>query len=438
MVGRRIGVFALALGIGLSGALLSAEVSFAKSSSKPDFSKLKKIAEPSPCKNDQGVTDTTIKVGVLTITSGPQAQSFAPSTMNGIQARVDAANASGELGKRKIELVVQDDQGDTARNLTSAQKLNEQDKVFGIIEQDNAASGGAKYLNQQKVPVGGWHIGVKEWGIYPNMFSWRNSQPPDATQTFTTRNADLLKKLGAKKIAVIGANIASSAIFINQAGTAVQKTKGLKLVYKTTDVTAEQQDFTGIAQNVKNSGADGVYTGLAGVQANSLSQALKQAGVNLKAIVFPGGYDDRVLGLPGYDGAYFGNEFKALETGSPGLTAYKDAMTKDGFAPERFFSIHGWFSADVFIQGIKAAGVGCPTRKAFINNLRLVKGYSAGSSFIPVDYSEIFGRIFYCVYYVQIQNKAFVPIFGGKPFCATKLIDHGKVRNLTKAEIAKG
>ena len=146
MVGRRIGVFALALGIGLSGALLSAEGSFATNSSKPDFSKLKKIPEPSPCKNDPGITDSTIKVGVLTITSGPQAQSFAPSTMNGIQARVDAANASGELGKRKIQLVVQDTQGDTARNLTSAQKLVEQDKVFGIIEQDNSAGG------QRQVP----------------------------------------------------------------------------------------------------------------------------------------------------------------------------------------------------------------------------------------------------------------------------------------------
>lgn len=437
MIGRRIGVFAIALGIGLSGALLSADVAVAKGG-KPDFSKLKKIAEPNPCKNDPGVTDTTIKVGVLTITSGPQAQSFAPSTLNGIKARVDAANASGELGKRKIQLVVEDTQGDTARNLTSAQKLVEQDKVFGIIEQDNSAAGSAKYLNQQKIPVGGWHIGVKEWGIYPNMFSWRNTQPPDPAQTFTTRNADLLKKLGAKKIAVIGANIASSAIFINQAGIAVQKTKGLKLVYKTTDVTPEQSDFTGIAQNVKNAGADGLYTGLSGIQANGLTAALKQAGVKMKAIVFPGGYDDRVLTLPGYDGAYVGNEFKALETGSPGLTTYTNAMKNDGFPPERFFAFHGYFGADVFINGIKAAGIGCPTRKAFINNLRLVKGYSAGDSFIPVDYAEIFGRIFYCVYYVQIQNQKFVPIFGGKPFCATKLIDHGKVRKLTKAELAKG
>ena len=48
----------------------------------------------------------------------------------------------------------------------------------------------------------------------------------------------------------------------------------------------------------------------------------------------------------------------------------------------------GLLRADAFVEGIKAAGVGCPTRKAFINNLRLVKGYDAGGAFIPVDSSR--------------------------------------------------
>ncbi len=304
-----VAVLGLVVGIGTTG------VAFAGGHTKPDFSKLKPIKEPSPCKNDPGITDDTIKTGVLTIQSGPQGVTFAPSTEQGIKARIDEANSSGELGKRKIELVFKDDQANQANNLTAAQQLVEEEKVFGIIEQSNVADGSAKYLNQQKIPVAGWHIGQKEWGIYPNMFSWRNSQPPDATKEFTSRNADVMQALGAKKIAVVGTNVASGAIFLNQVAQAVQKTKGLKLVYKTTDVTPEQQDFTGIAAQVKDSGADGVYTAVAGLQANALSQALKQAGVKLKAIVFPGGYDDRILSLPGYDGAYFGTEFKPLEVG---------------------------------------------------------------------------------------------------------------------------
>jgi branched-chain amino acid transport system substrate-binding protein len=262
--------------------------------------------------------------------------------------------------------------------------------------------------------------------------------PPDPENTFTSRAGDVMKQLGAKKIALVGANIGSSAVFIDQTKQAIDKTKGLEVVYDTTDVTPEQQDFTGIADAIRTSGADGVYTGLAGLQANSLSQALKQAGVDLTAIVFPGGYDDRVTGLPGYEGAYLGTEFKPLEVGAPGLTKYTDAMEAAGFEPLRFFAIQGYFAADAYINGIKAAGVGCPTRKAFINNLRLEKGYDADGAFVPVDYAEIFGRPFYCVYYLQIQDQQFVPVNDGEPICATKLFEDGKTKKLSEADQAKG
>jgi branched-chain amino acid transport system substrate-binding protein len=435
MLGKRLGstvaVLGLVLSIGATGVAFAGE-------SKPDFSKLKKIKEPSPCKNDPGITDDTIKAGVITILSGPQGSVWNPSAEQGIQARIEEANSSGELGDRQIELVTKDDQANQANNLTAAQQLVEEEEVFGIIEMSNAGDGSARYLNEEKIPVAGWHVGQKEWGIYPNMFSWRNSQPADPATQFTSRNADVMKRLGAKKIALVGTNVASGAVFLDQVEEAVGKTKGMEVVYKTTDVTPEQQDFTGIAAQIKDNEADGVYTALAGLQANGLSQALRQAGVELKAIIFPGGYDDRVLTLPGYDGAYFGTEFKPLEVGSPGLTKYTEAMEAAGFEPLRFFAIHGYLAADAFVEGIKAAGVGCPTRKAFINNLRLQKGYDAGEAFIPVDRREIFGRIFYCVYYVQVQNQQFVPAFDGEPICAKQLFDDGKVSKLSKAEQAKG
>jgi branched-chain amino acid transport system substrate-binding protein len=302
----------------------------------------------------------------------------------------------------------------------------------------NAADGSAEYLYDEKIPVAGWHLGQKEWGIYPNMFSWRNTVPPEPENTFTSRAGDVMKELGAKKIAIVGTNLAASAVFVDQTTQAIDKTKGLEVVYETTDITPEQQDFTGIADQIKSSGADGVYTGLAGLQANGLSQAITQAGVELEAIVFPGGYDDRVVSLPGYEGAYLGTEFKPLEVGSEGLTKYEDAMAAAGFEPQRFFALQGYFGADSFINGLKAAGIGCPTGKAFINNLRLEEGYDAGGAFVPVDYADIFSRPFYCVYYVQIENQQFVPINDGEPICATKLFEDGKTKKLSKAEQAKG
>src|SRR5262249_31447629 len=75
------------------------------------FDNLKPIKAPSPCKNDTGVTDDTIKVGTIVPTSGPFALFYA-QTLDGIKARIAQANEEGELGDRKIELVNVDDAGD--------------------------------------------------------------------------------------------------------------------------------------------------------------------------------------------------------------------------------------------------------------------------------------------------------------------------------------
>ena len=79
------------------------------------------------------------------------------------------------------------------------------------------------------------------------------------------------------------------------------------------------------------------------------------------------------------------------------------------------------------IEGIKAAGVSCPTRKAFINNLRLVKGYTADGWFPPMNFADVYNRPFFCAYYIQVVNKQFVPQFGGKQFCGKKEIVNNKI-----------
>jgi branched-chain amino acid transport system substrate-binding protein len=389
------------------------------------------------CKSDPGVSDSEIKVGAIVPQSGPSATSFSDS-LNGIQARVDKANADQETGKRKITIVDVDDAADNARNLTAAQQLVQQDGAFGVIEVSSAAEGGAKFLNQEAVPVVGWHVGVPAFGRYKNMFGWRNTVPADPLKTFDTRNADLLKELGATKIALVGTNQASSANFIEKIDMAVKKTKGLKVVYKTTDLSVSDREFTGVVQRIKDSGADGMYTGMDFVQNTGLHAALQQAGVPMKAVIFPGGYDSRTLAIQGMEGAYFGVEFKPFELNAPAYTEYKAQMDALGKHATGQVPYNGWLAADTFIRGVKAAGLECPTRKNFIKNLRKVKGFDGNGAYMPVDFNEIFGRTYYCVYYVRVQNQQFVPQFDGEPFCASRVIDDGKVKNLSPEQQAKG
>ncbi len=156
--------------------------------------------------------------------------------------------------------------------------------------------------------------------------------------------------------------------------------------------------------------------------------------MTLKPTVYPGGYSPQVLSVPAYDGVYFGIEFKPYEeTPSwPGLDDFKKYMasTSPSTALGQFAGV-GWITGETLIKGIEAAGVTCPTRKAFINNLRLVKGYTGDGFFsdpeTTIDFAKVYGKPFQCVYYVHVENKAFVPQFDGKPFCAKQLITDNKI-----------
>jgi branched-chain amino acid transport system substrate-binding protein len=358
--------------------------------------------------------------------------------LDGMNARIAKANAEGELGNRKLSLVNVDDAGDAARNVTAAQQLVEEDKVFAVINGSAAGDASGEYLNSQKIPVVGWQLGLPVFGTYPNYFGMQNANTKNIKTEFTSRNADVIKALGGTKLAIVGSSAANSAVFTEQVASAANKTKGLKTVYLNHDIPVGTTEFGSIADQIKQAGANSLYTAFDNTSNTALMAALKQAGVHLKPVIFPGGYDPRVLGLPTYDDVYFGVEFKPFEVTPTwkSLDDYKKwmASTKPSAVLSQITAV-GWLTMNTMIEGIKAAGVSCPTRKAFINNLRLEKNYTADGWFsdIPINFSKVYGKPFTCVYYVHVQNKQFVPQFNGKPFCAKQLITDNKITKLVPA-----
>ena len=426
----------VSVGIVTTGAALAA------SDPSAQFDNLKPIKAPNPCKNDTGVTDTEIKIGTIIPSSGPFALFYA-QTIDGVKARIAKANAESELGKRKITLVEADDGGDPARNVTAAQQLAESDKVFSIITESNAGDASGQYLNSQKMPVVGWQLGLPVYGTYTNYFGFQNANTKNLKTEFTSRNADVIKALGGTKLAIVGSNAANSVVFTEQVSAAANKTKGLKTVYLNHDIPVGTSEFGSIADQIKQSGANSLYTALDSTGNGGLMSALKQAGVALKPVIFPGGYSPLVLNIPTYDDVYFGIEFKPFEVTPswPGLDEFKKWMASTGTkAPLSQITAVGWLSANTMIEGIKAAGVSCPTRKAFINNLRLEKGYTADGFFddpqTTIDFAKVYGHPFDCVYYVHVQNHQFVPQFNGKPFCAKQHITDNKITKLVPTTTA--
>jgi branched-chain amino acid transport system substrate-binding protein len=248
-----------------------------------------------------------------------------------------------------------------------------------------------------------------------------------------------MNKIGAKNIALIGSTQGNSAIFIEQIADGIKRIgKGMKVVYKNTDIPVGTTEFGSYAQQIKESGADAMYTALATTENINLINSLKQAGASVSHIVLPAGYDPRVTGIPAFDGTYIGIEFKPLETtpAPKGIADFKAAMAqyKPSNAINQSAAV-GWLSANTLIEGIKAAGLECPTQKAFINNLRLVKNYTADGFFDPIDFQVVYNKPFQCVYYVQITQQKFVPAFNGEPICGD-LIKNNKLVAGTTATTA--
>jgi len=383
------------------------------------FANLQRIAPPNPCVNDPGITNSDIKIGMIAPETGPLAQSFSDS-IAGFKARLDKANSSGELGSRKFTLVVRDDAGDQTKNLQQVRDLVENTKVWAIGEVTSASSGGADYLHNNNIPVVGWHVGVPAWSIDPNMFTFRLPTAADPGHTYNDRDATIMKNQGVTKVALIGGGNAQSVDFLARNKQALKQVN-LPVVYDNENVPAGTTDFTAEAQAIKDSGADGLLTGMDFIPNTNLSAQLTKDGVTMKELQFPGGYDPRVLSLPGMEGAFFGLEFKPFEQTPtpPAVAAFRAAMPAG--AVQNQISYIGWLSGEILVQGIKDAGVSCPTRKAFINNLRLEHSYTGDGAFDPVDLAAGFGKEFPCAYYVKVVNKKFVPQFGGQQQCGNPI-----------------
>ena len=399
----------------------------------PKVKNIKKVKTPKNCPTIQGVTDDEIKVGSIAPMTGPSSGSgFFPNIVEGVKARFEAANDADELDGRKLTLVVEDDKGDTAQNTAAAQKLVEQDKVYGIISNSAAAPASAPYLNQKKIPVVGWQLGLDIYGKYTNFFGFQNANAADLVTNYTSRNAASQAKAGAKKVALIGSNTGNSAVFIEQVADSYKQFPklGVTDVYKNTDVPIGNTDWGSYAEEIKKSGADTLYTALATTDNIALVNALKQAGAPIQHILLSAGYDPRVAAIPAFDGAILGLEFKPLETTPepPGIANFKAAMAK--YAPDAAVNQSaavGWLSANTFIEGIKQAGVSCPTWPAFVNNLRLLKGYTADGFFDPISFQEVFNKPFACAYYVQVVGGKFTPAFDGEPICG-QFVKNNKIQ----------
>ena len=396
--------------LGLSAALLSGCASGATAT---------RTASAASCSQpDPGMTKTAIELGAIYPTTGPQGSFFA-AVGSGIEARFRAQNASGGIGRRRLQLVSADDGDGLLENESAAHYLVSVDHVFGIIEASTNSDGSGRYLHQLGIPVTGWGI-TPAWGQYLNMFGYRYSTSPNPNGEPTSTVAAFVKAHGGRRIAVLAGGAAASVTFARQIIETLPA-YGLTLAYQNLNEPLGQTDYSFDAKAMQRAGVDTLVTGLDTFSNIDVYKAAEAIGLHFRLGMLPAGYDSRLAAADGsvLAGAYVAIDWRPFELPVPAHQEFKAEMA--AVAPSVFpgqLAMVGWLSADTFIRGLEAAGVSCPTRAGFITNLRKVKGYTASGLLPPTDFAAVFGKMPLCYWELEIHQSGFSPS-SSQPFCGT-------------------
>ncbi len=143
---------------------------------------------------DIGVSDTEIRVGGSTFTSGPAAV-YGEQIAVGFAAGVNYINQHGGINGRKVVLKIYDDGADPAKQLANTKRLVEIDKVFALsmVYADIAGA----YVAEKQIPV--YHLGQQE-AEFINPW-WFPVGGPQRLASYSLSNFGV-RKLGVKSVAI--------------------------------------------------------------------------------------------------------------------------------------------------------------------------------------------------------------------------------------------
>ncbi|MBX6390492.1 MAG: ABC transporter substrate-binding protein [Frankia sp.] len=348
-----------------------------------------------------GVSGDRIRLGLLYPDTGNAASLFGPFRA-GVTARLGVANAEGGVHGRELEYTWRDDTSRPEANLVAARALVEQDEVFAILESTSAASGSAAYLHQRGVPVVGASV-EEPWTVYDNMFSYSNLF---SGTTAISTYGDFVASLGGQRAVVVYTSLSETSLAFARTLRESLQVAGIQVV-ESIDSTAPL-NIPALGARIRATGADVLVGAVTGTTFGQVVLAALGAEVDLKVILSPAGYDERMLDLfkTVIAGTYFSVDFVPFEANLPAHQRYLDAMLR--YAPEtrparQQAALIGWISADILIRGLEEAGP-CPSQAGFIEALRSVSGYDAdGLLPAPIDFRADFGQLTRCLTFVRVS-----------------------------------
>jgi branched-chain amino acid transport system substrate-binding protein len=376
-----------------------------------------------PPVDQPGVTSTEINVGGVVSKTNPLGGDYA-STFDGVKAYFNMVNASKDKGiyGRKLKLTSErDDQ--VGMNQQEVQALLSEDNVFAVLPVATLVFAGANVLASSGVPTFGWNINA-EWGSEqaagaPNMFGEKGS-----FLCFTCSGALvplLAKTLNKKKVGVLAYQIAASSDCAKGLQASFDQYSSAKIEFIDTSLSFGVTDLSNDVSQMKDKGVDFVTTCMDNNGVLTLAKEMKKQG--LDAIQYlPNAYNQKFISenAPFFQGSYALTFFTPFEVKQKpkGLKDFQKWMKKGGFEQNEN-AMAGWIDADLFYQGLKAAGPDF-TRQKVVDAINQMTDYTASGLLGGIDWQTAHSQQApnSCIVLSKIANGKFVPSFGqpGKPF----------------------
>ncbi|HEX9765937.1 MAG TPA: ABC transporter substrate-binding protein [Nitriliruptorales bacterium] len=319
--------------------------------------------------SDVGVTENSIKVGLLFSRSGPLGPlAFAPGA-EGALAYFNWLNTQGGINGRLVEVVQCDDAEDPERNRQCANFFVNEEQVFALVATYTRAYAGASIVSNAGVPdVGGQPIG-NEYTTWPTLFSIRGSEYPRTgevgyqgnlwSQGLQFRWAK--QNLGVTHVGVVFYDIPASesfATFIQNAAPS----EGLDVTgYR---VNAAFPNFDSVASQMVADGVDGVWDTLDATGNQKLCEALERKSVPMKGkLTTTQGMTRRVDQFPQYckDVLHVWGESRPnSDTSHPEVKLFRDVI-RQTYGQEYDDNLHqwaleGWSAAKIFSDAAASLG----------------------------------------------------------------------------------
>ena len=368
---------------------------------------------------DTGVTDTTIKIGVISDKSGVVAVPTA-GIDGSVEAFVQFCNSLGGIHGRKLVLVHYDSK---ILNEGDAMKQACEDGVFALVGSGSVQDDqGAVTMVQCGLVEVAAYTATYVKGLSPRVFS---PLPNPGTQYAVGPGKFIAQRFpdAVKKAGILWPNLPVGRTQAARQRDAFEQGAGFTFVYSNpTDVLV--QNWGPIVSVLKNKGVQWITDVTTVSEMEHFLQAMSDAGWR-PTVVDLGQqfYDESLLGKPGTDGALVLTNTTPFEEAqrSPALQVYLQWLKRASpNTPPTTLGVQAFSAGLLFAQAAAALGSHL-TRDGLIDQLKRVTRWDGGGLQAPADPGD--NQSLNCFLYMQVQGNKFVRYWPKQPTDGTSGFD---------------